>query len=59
MKKNEHQISLYLQPPYRERAADLIALLEKRGVKLVDQKGNSSISALVKYLIDEELKRQR
>lgn len=58
MKKNAYQISLYIQPEYRDKAARLIDRLNGQGVRLVDQKGNPSLSALFRYLIDQELNRK-
>jgi hypothetical protein len=55
-RKNPDQMSIHMPQKHRDRASELLALLAADGVRLVDQKGNPSVSALFRYLIDKELK---
>lgn len=50
--------NLYLPPEYKAKAAELLKRLSGQGVKLTDQKGQLSLSALIRYLIDQEISKE-
>lgn len=51
-------INLWLPEGYRQRIVLLMDMLTTRGVDLRDQRGNNSISALLRYLVEQEEQRQ-
>ena len=52
-KKNT--LMLYMTPEYRDRIDKLALILKAQGVDLNDQRGYTSISKLVRHLVDQEL----
>lgn len=49
-------LQLYATEQDRENAQKLFRQLEQRGITLTDNRGNTSYSALFRYLIAEKLK---
>ncbi len=54
-KRNGKQLQVYMTPEYRGRIDKLARKLEAQGVDLADQRGYTSISKLVRHLVDQEL----
>lgn len=56
MKKNKGAtLNLWLPAGYGGKVELLLGELEKRGIDLRDHRGYPSISALLRYLVDEKL----
>lgn len=53
-----NNIRLYVTEETRRQIDRLLSMLAAAGVDLKDNRGNLSISALVRYLVAQELRRQ-
>lgn len=59
MTKKTRNTNLYITPETHAKIARLLAMLTQQGVEeVVDNRGHGSISALLRYLVDAELRRQ-
>lgn len=51
--KNPNQVSIYMNPTDRAAAEALLKKLIEQGHDLTDQKGNPSLSALFRWLVEQ------